>query len=499
MGDILLKAENITKGFPGVKALDGVHFELRKGEVHALLGENGAGKSTLMKIFSGIYQPDGGQLKMNGSPVTLETPKKAQSLGVGIIHQELNLCPHLTVAQNIFIGREFSSYGVLDQKRQNREAQRLLNDFQVDFKATDLVKDLSLSRQQMVEIIKVISMNAEVLIMDEPTSALSEKEIVTLMGVIRRLRDEGKGVIYISHRLEELKHIADRVTVFRDGTYVDTMVYKETNLEHMIGLMVGRKLEEKYPRVSVAPGKTILQAKGLGRATAVNDVSFELKAGEILGLAGLVGAGRTELGRLLFGADKRAGGMVEIDGQVVDIKCPADGIRHGIVYIPEDRKQDGLLLGMSVLKNTTLPSMADYSNRFGVIDSKKEALATEKICKDLRVKTPNIHQTIKNLSGGNQQKVVVGKWMLRNPRVFIFDEPTRGVDVGAKIEIYSIMNALKEKGIGVIVISSELPEIMGITDRVLVMCQGQIRASLDTLKTNQEEIMAYATQFCSAN
>ncbi|MGE5631522.1 MAG: sugar ABC transporter ATP-binding protein [Caulobacteraceae bacterium] len=495
MNEVLLKAENITKSFPGVKALKNIHFELRKGEVHVLLGENGAGKSTLMKIFAGVYPMDTGRILMDGAEVLIDSPRKAQELGISIIYQELNLCKHLTVAQNIFIGREFTHYGMLNEKKLNEGAQKLLDSLHSDIKASDLVKDLTVSRQQMVEIAKAISVDSKIIIMDEPTSALSDKEIDELFSIIRRLKEQGKGIIYISHRLEELKYVADRVTVFRDGEHVDTLNYTDTNLDNLIRLMVGRRLEEKFPKINIPRGDKILEVRNINRGKILQDVSFELFKGEILGLAGLVGAGRTELGRAIFGADKIESGEVLLNGEKLNIKNPDDAIKNGIVYVPEDRKHDGLLLGMSVIENVTLPSIAEMCTRTGIIKKQKEEAATEKIRNDLKIKTPSNHQLIKNLSGGNQQKVAVGKWMLKSPKVFIFDEPTRGVDVGAKIEIYNILNALKEQGIGIIVISSELPEIIGITDRILVMCEGRIKGNLDTANATQEEIMYHATQF----
>jgi ribose transport system ATP-binding protein len=495
MNEVLFKAENITKTFPGVKALKSISFELLKGEVHALIGENGAGKSTLMKIIAGVYSMDEGKLYLEDSEVIIDSPRKAQLLGISIIHQELNLCKHLTVAQNIFIGREFTKNGILDEKKLNLEAQKLLDSLHSDINPAELVKNLSVSKQQMVEIAKAVSVDSRIIIMDEPTSALSDKEIDELFRIIKKLKQKGKGIIYISHRLEELKHIADRVTVFRDGEYIDTANYKETTLDNLIRMMVGRRLEEKFPKVSVERGEKILEVRNLRSGKLLDKVSFELYKGEILGFAGLVGAGRTELGRAIFGADKIVSGEIILEGSKLVVKNPSDSIENGIVYIPEDRKHDGLLLSMSVIANISLPSLRSLSSKGGVINNKKEEAVAEKTRNDFKIKTPSNQQLVKNLSGGNQQKVVVGKWMLKDPKVYIFDEPTRGVDVGAKIEIYNILNSLKEQGVGIIVISSELPEILGISDRIAVMCEGSIKAFLDTANTTQEEIMHYATQF----
>lgn len=495
MSDILVKAVNVSKEFPGVKALQNMDFELKKGEVHALLGENGAGKSTFVKILSGIYKEDAGNLYVEGKPVSIDTPKIAQQLKISVIHQELNLCPHLTVAQNIFLGRENCKHGAIDEKTQNKETQKILKRFNLDIKPTDKVKDLPVSKQQMVEIAKAISTNAKIFIMDEPTSALTESEIEELFAIIHKLKAEGCGIIYISHRLEELKEIADSVTVLRDGVYIKTLRYKDTTLEELIALMVGREIDEKFPRVEVARGEKIFEVKNLNQKNKLKNISFELYKGEILGFAGLMGAGRTELMRAIFGADTKDSGEVFLKGKKIDINSPHDAIKSGIVYVPEDRKHDGLALGMSVANNITLASMDKVSNNLGIIDSKMERTKSQKIVSELRIKTPSLNQKAGNLSGGNQQKIVVGKWLLKKPQIFIFDEPTRGIDVGAKIEIYNVLNDLKQKGIGVIVVSSELPELLGISDRILVMCEGEIKANLKTLDTNQEEIMYYATLY----
>ena len=496
MGD-LVDVEHINKSFSGVAALQDVSFNLRPGEVHALLGENGAGKSTLMKILSGVYTRDSGDLVINGEKIPRNlTPQTAQERGIGIIHQELNLCPHLTIAENIFLNREFSNGGILNRKKQNEETQKYLKILDLDIDPDTLVRKLPVSKQQMVEICKTLSMNARIIIMDEPTSALSEKEIEDLFKVIAKLKAEGRGIIYISHRLEELSRIVDRVTILRDGRYVTTMNFAETNLQEIISYMVGRTLTEKFPRIEVERGKKILEVKNLSspNGVGVKDVSFSLYRGEILAFAGLMGAGRSETVRAVSGAGQMSAGEVILDGKALQIKNPGDAIAQGLFCAPEDRKRDGLCVKMTLSQNITLPSL-DIVSRFGIIRRRLEAKKTNEMVQSLRIKTTGIDQYVRNLSGGNQQKVVVGKWLMRNAKVVIFDEPTRGIDVSSKIEIYNIINDLKRRGIGVMFVSSELPEVLGMSDRVIVMCNGRITADLVTKETNQEEILRYATQY----
>lgn len=492
MSNVLLRLENISKAFPGVKALQNIRFELKKGEVHVLLGENGAGKSTLVKILSGVYKKDSGDIFIEEQKVDIDSPKKAQELGISTIYQELSLCPHLSVAENVFLGREFTKNGILSKKQQEKATKDLLKIVGVNIEPQEIVGDLTIAKQQVVEIAKALSMNSRILIMDEPTSALSEKEVSELFRVIKELKKRGVGIIYISHKLEELKQIADRVTVLRDGQYIKTVEYNNTDLDELIKLMVGRKLEEKYPRVETKIGKKLLSVKNI-RNKWVKDCSFELFAGEIVGLFGLVGAGRSELARAIFGADPMEAGEIYLNGNKINITSPSDAISNGIVYIPENRKSEGLAVEMNVMENLSLPSLLEFSNRLGVINKKREKEFCANIVEKLAIKTPSLTEEVKNLSGGNQQKIVVGKWLMRNPRILIFDEPTRGIDVLAKIEIYNIINSLKQQGKGIIFISSELPEILGICDRVLVMRGGEITASLLTKNTNQEEIMYYAT------
>ena len=494
----LIRAENINKSFSGVPALRGVSFDLRPGEVHALLGENGAGKSTLVKIMSGVYVRDSGDLFIGGNKIIHDlTPHSAQTMGIGIIHQELNLCPHLTVAENIFLNREYTTTtGLLKNKKQKAEAVKYLDSLNLDIDPDIQVNKLPVSKQQMVEICKTLSMDAKIIIMDEPTSALTEKEIEDLFRVIAQLKEEGRGIIYISHRLEELSRIVDRCTVLRDGRFIQTLNYAETDLPQIISLMVGRNLTEKFPRIEVERGEKVLEVKNLSspRGVGVKDVSFDLYQGEILAFAGLLGAGRTELMRALSGADRMTTGEIILEGKQVQIHSPKEAIDHHIFCAPEDRKQDGLCVKMSLSGNLTLPNL-DMISRFGIINNVQEVNKSNEIIKNLKIRTTGVNQYVRNLSGGNQQKVVVGKWLMRNAKVLVFDEPTRGIDVASKIEIYNIINDLKKRGIGVMFVSSELPEVLGMSDRIIVMCNGRITANLITAETNQEEILKYATQY----
>lgn len=489
-----MELSDVSKSFPGVKALDSVAFRLKAGEVHALLGENGAGKSTLMKIISGIYHRDSGSYLIEGSEVGDLTPKRAQELGIAIIHQELNMCTDLTVAENMFLGREQSSLGVVRQRDMDSRAREVLDQLKIDIDPTTVVKKLPVSKQQMVEIAKALSTNARILIMDEPTSALTDREITELFRIIRDLKAKGCAIVYISHRLEELKEIADRVSIFRDGRYITTKAYAETTLDEIIALMVGREITEKYPSIHMERGQRILEVKDLSSGM-VKNASFELYAGEIIGLAGLMGAGRTELVRALFGAEPIETGEILLDGKQLKIRTPMDAIRSGIVLGPEDRKKEGLCTELSIRENIGLANLDRIGGPLGIVNSSAEKALTEKAVKDLHIKTPSSEQTAKNLSGGNQQKVVLGKWLVRDARVVIFDEPTRGIDVAAKVEIYAIMNELKARGIGVLFVSSEMPEVMGMSDRILVMCNGRITGDLKASETTQDEILRHATQY----
>lgn len=494
MESYLVSMEGIDKSFPGVHALDHVSFRLKAGEVHALLGENGAGKSTLMKVLTGVYSADKGVIKINGEEVEITDPKSAQELGISIIHQEFNLLPHLTVAQNIYIGREpRKTRGILDENKLNEDTKKILKKLDLDLKPTDLVKDLSVAQQQMVEIAKAISVDSRVLIMDEPTAALTDSEVEKLFEIINSFRDAGIGIVYISHKLEELEHIVDRVTVMRDGQYIDTVDFEDATLDELIQMMVGRDLEEQYPEKSAKIGKTIFEVKNISRKDVLDDICFNVRKGEILGISGLVGSGRTELARAIFGADPIDCGDVYLYGKKLDISCPGDAIAGGIGYLSEDRKRDGLALGLDVEDNIILASLTDFANKYGIINKDKTLKESKKQVKDLKVKTPSLDQRVGNLSGGNQQKVIIGKWLCKNMEIFIFDEPTRGIDVGAKYEVYSLMNQLAEEGAAIIMISSELPEILGMSDRVLVMCEGRLAAELDIKDADQETVMYYAT------
>lgn len=492
----IVEMKNISKSFPGVKALDNVNFHLKSGQVMALLGENGAGKSTLMKILSGVYTRDEGTINIFGEEIKGHlTPKSAQEIGVAIIHQELNMCSHLTVAENIFLGKELNSKGILKDREMIKKSQEVLDKLKIDINPTAVVGSLGVGQQQMVEIAKALESNAKVLIMDEPTSALTSKEIDDLFRIIREVKANGCGIVYISHRLEELQHIVDYVTIMRDGRYITEGNYKDLTLKDIISNMVGREIKEQFPRVETKKGKKIFSVNKLNAGRMVRDVSFNAYEGEILGIAGLMGAGRTETTRAIFGVDPKESGEIIIQDEKVDIKCPMDAIKHGIVLAPEDRKKDGLCTKLSVRENIALANLDALCSKGGIVNRKKEREIVEKAINDLKIKLPTSEVNAASLSGGNQQKVVVAKWLARNSKVVIFDEPTRGIDVAAKVEIYNIMNILKSNGIAVIFVSSEMPEILGISDRIVVMCDGKVTGSLITKDTNQEEILSYATKF----
>lgn len=495
MDDYIVRLDGICKSFPGVKALDQVRFRLKAGEVMALLGENGAGKSTLMKILSGIYTKDSGSMTIFGQPVDALTPKRSQELGIAIIHQELNMCRHLTVAENMFLGREKHSGILLSQNAMNEEAARILKSLDIDLDPTTPVGSLQVSKQQMVEIAKALSTNARILIMDEPTSALTSKEIEELFRIIHRLRDEGKGIVYISHRLEELQHIVDRVTILRDGQFILEADFDKISMSEIIANMVGREIKEKFPKVHCEKGKKVLEVRNLNAGRMVRDVSFESYEGEILGFAGLMGAGRTETTRAIFGVDPKQSGQIFIDGKEVRISGPEDAIRHGLVLAPEDRKKDGLCVKLSIRSNIELPNLDIACNNLGVVRRGQVSEMVAKAKAAFDIKMPNDQVNAGSLSGGNQQKVVVAKWLARESRVVIFDEPTRGIDVAAKVEIYHLMNRLKKQGISVIFVSSEMPEVLGIADRIIVMCDGRITGEMMIQDATQEKILELATRF----
>lgn len=494
MEEYLVDMKGISKLFPGVVALDNVDFTLKSGEVLALLGENGAGKSTLMKIIGGIYQKDGGEIRIRGEVREYSSVSEATALGIAVIHQELNMCRHLTVAENIFLGREIKNGITVDFKEQNRRAEELLSGLGLHINPDTELGRLSVSKQQMVEIAKALSTDADIIIMDEPSSALTERETHELFRIVNELKSRGKGIIYISHRLEELENIVDRVTVMRDGRHIKTLNFSDTTIPELIALMVGREITEKYPHEQTKIGKKIMEVKGIS-SNEVQNISFDLSAGEIVGFAGLVGAGRTELVRALSGADKITAGEVIVYDKSVKLKNPREAIKAGIVCAPEDRKKDGLLIELGVRENVAIANLDTLSNPVGIISSKKEHDMANKAVKELRIKTPSLETAAKNLSGGNQQKIVVGKWLMRDANVVIFDEPTRGIDVAAKVEIYNLMNKLKKSGIGVMFVSSELPEVLGMSDRIIVMCSGRITGELKRAEATQEKIMELATKF----
>ena len=492
MGSNLLEMSGVTKKFPGVYALKDANFELRSGEVHALLGENGAGKSTLMKVLGGIYNLDAGKISINGKEVTIDSVKDAKEYGISIIHQEIVLVPYLSIAENIYLGREPLKSGFIDKRTMYSNTQSLLDDFGMDLKATTLIAELNVAQQQMIEVIKAVSFNSNIIVMDEPTSSLTEKEVRFLFETINNLKAQGVGIVYISHRMNELFEITDRITVMRDGTYVGTVVTKETTNDKLIAMMVGRELSNYYIKDSSSTDQTIMEVKNLTRKGVVNNASFELKKGEILGFSGLVGAGRSELMKCIFGLDVFQQGDIIVNGEKVVIKNPNDAIKNKIAYITENRKEEGLFLGQSVRFNITIKILHEFMKLFKV-NTIYENNETNEYIKGLTIKTPNGEEAVGNLSGGNQQKVLISRWLATNPQVLILDEPTRGVDVGAKAEIYSIMNQLAKEGVSIIMISSDLPEVINMSDRVAVMYKGEIQKILKKDEVSQETIMNYAT------
>ncbi|MGN0329997.1 MAG: sugar ABC transporter ATP-binding protein [Kineothrix sp.] len=495
MGEIILTMKGIDKSFPGVHALDHVNLEVRKGEVLALMGENGAGKSTLMKVLTGIYTKDAGTITYEGKEVEFENPRAAQAAGVVIVHQELNMLSHLTVAQNIFIGRELMNGKLIDDTRMNEESRKLFEKLNIDIDPTETMGNLTVGKQQMCEIAKAISHEAKVIIFDEPSAALTEAEIEELFKIIRDLKKKGMGIVYISHRMDEIKVITDRVTVMRDGTYVGTLITKDCTKDDIINMMVGRVIYEDPKAESAVPknAPVVLKVEHLNAGKMVRDVSFELRKGEILGFSGLMGAGRTETARALFGADPKESGDIYINGKKVEIKNPMDAVKNGIGYLSEDRKRYGIVVGKSVAENTTMASLQNFMKGL-FIDKKKEDQTAWEHVRSLKTKTPAVDTEVVNLSGGNQQKVVIAKWLTRDCDILIFDEPTRGIDVGAKSEIYTLMNELVAQGKSIIMISSEMTEILRMSDRIVVMCEGKKTGELDISEATQENIMHMATQ-----
>ncbi|MHB1315513.1 MAG: sugar ABC transporter ATP-binding protein [Christensenellales bacterium] len=492
----LLEMRNIVKTFPGVLALDHVSLSVQKGEVLALLGENGSGKSTLMKILSGAYVMDSGEILINGERADIQTSHDSQKLGISIIYQEFNLTEQLTVAENIFMGRHIMKNKVqIDWSTMFREAQTMLNQLEIQIDSHALVRDLGVAQKQMVEVAKALSIDSRILIMDEPTAPLTNHEIGILFNTIRVLKKRGVSVIYISHRLEEIAQVCDRATIIRDGHNITEVNVAESSIDEIIRYMVGRDLKEKFPKIKVPIGEEVMRVENLVAGKRVKDISFSVHGGEILGFAGLVGAGRTETVRALFGMDKKESGQVYINNKPAHINRPLDAIRAGIGFVTEDRKSEGLVLTMDVCQNITLATLENFRNDIGIgLSLKNEKQTVHDYIKRLNIKTPSHLQRARNLSGGNQQKVVLAKWLLSNARVIIFDEPTRGIDVGAKVEIYNIINDLIRSGVAVVLISSEMPEILGMSDRVAVMHEGEIAGVFENDGTlTQEKILYYAT------
>ncbi len=490
----VLSMRRITKTYPGVRALESVDLDVRAGEVHALVGENGAGKSTLMKILAGAQPRDAGEILINGKAVVIDTPQKAMDLGVSTIYQEFNLVPYLNAAENIYLGREPRARipGFVDFRVMYREAQEVVDRLGVRLNVRTPVNRLSVAQQQMVEIAKATSRRSSIIVMDEPSATLTEHELASLFTLIRQLKSEGVAIVYISHRLEEVFEIADRVTVLRDGHRIATNAISELTREDIIRLMVGRELTQMIPKVPAPLGEVVLEVRGLQRRDVLHDIDLTIRRGEVVGIAGLVGAGRTELARALFGADPIDAGEVILDGKSVRIKSPQEAIRLGVGLVTEDRKAQGLVLGMVVRENVTLANLGALT-RLNFIMAGRERAVARKYVDDLSIRTPSIEQTVQNLSGGNQQKVVLAKWLFTDSKLLIFDEPTRGIDVGAKTEIYQLMNDLAARGVGILMISSELPEVLGMSDRIIVMHEGRIVGDLRASEATQEGIMHLAT------
>ena len=494
MGETILKMQGIQKYFSGVHALNGVNFDLRAGEVHALMGENGAGKSTLIKVLCGIHAKDGGTIEYLGNQVSFSNIGESQDAGISVIHQELNMMNHLTVAQNMFIGREFMNKGLIDDKAMEAEAQRQFDKMGVKIDPSVNLGDLTVGKQQMVEITKAISRDCKLLVLDEPTAALTLPEVEELFKIMRELKEKGIGMIYISHRMDEITRISDRVTVMRDGEYVGTVNTAETTRDDIVKMMVGRVIMGEQKACSTCPAEApvVLEVKNLNAGKEVKNVSFNLRKGEILGFAGLMGAGRTEVARALYGADRKQTGEIYINGKKVNIKTPEQAVKNGICYLSEDRKRYGLMLHKSIIENSAIASVDDYIHG-GLIDDGKMRQNSAHYNELLRTKTPSMDQLLKNLSGGNQQKVIIARWLMKNSDIFIFDEPTRGIDVGAKSEIYNLMDDLVKQGKSIIMISSELPEVLRMSDRIIVMCEGRKTGELDIAEATQENIMQLAT------
>ena len=494
--EYVLEVDHVRKEFPGVLALDNVMLKVRPGSVHALMGENGAGKSTLMKVIAGIYQPDSGEIRLRGETITLETPLKAQESGIAMIHQELLLMNQMTVAENIWIRREpTNSFGFIDHSEMHRMTEELFERLNIQLDPEAEISTLSVANRQMVEIAKAVSFNSDVLIMDEPTSAITETEVAHLFDIIRSLRKQGIGIVYITHKMNELFEIADEFSVFRDGKYIGTHASSDVTRDDIIQMMVGRSVDQMFPKEEVELGDVLLSVKNLTLEGVFHDVSFDVRAGEILGFAGLVGSGRSNVAEAIFGVTPADSGTVWINGEEVHIKNPNDAIMQGMAFLTEDRKETGCFLSLDIQENIQSAVLHEnFVNSGGFVDQAKLNEESEELCRKLRVKTPNMEESIENLSGGNQQKVLIGRWLLTHPRILILDEPTRGIDVGAKSEIHTLVTQLAHKGVAVIMISSELPEVLGMSDRVLVMHEGHVTGILDRSEADQVSVMNLAAQ-----
>ena len=493
LGENILRLENITKTFPGTLALDRVRFELDKGEVHALVGENGAGKSTLIKIISGIHHADSGEIYLDGKPVSITTPLVAQQHGIAAIYQEPTIFSDLSVAENVFMGHQ--EYNPISRRINWRkvyeETEQLFKSLGMDLNPRITVKNLSTAKQQMVEIVKALSAKSRILIMDEPTSALTLHEVEELFDIIRRLKESGTSIIFISHRLEESFEIADKVTVLRDGHYIDTRNISDTTVDGVVKMMVGRTLSDMFPKADVEIGETILKVEGLTRENQFYDISFELRKGEILGFSGLVGAGRTELARAIFGLEKPDSGKIFVNGKEVHISNPVKALDYGIAYLPEDRQTQGLVLPMNITQNITLPILSQFT-KLSWINRKKEIKEAKKYADTLNIRAPGLWQKVMQLSGGNQQRVVLAKWLATNPKILMLDEPTRGIDVGAKASVHEFMSELASQGMAIALISSELPEVLGMSDKIIVMCEGRVTAEFMREEATQDKVLAAA-------
>ncbi|KWV44079.1 MULTISPECIES: sugar ABC transporter ATP-binding protein [Rhizobium] len=493
--EYLLSAEGVRKEFPGVVALDDVQFRLRRGTVHALMGENGAGKSTLMKILAGIYIPDKGEVRLKGVEIQLKSPLDALENGIAMIHQELNLMPYMTVAENIWIRREpTNKFGFVDHAAMFRQTDELFRRLNIDIDPEIQVRELSVASRQMVEIAKAVSYNSDVLIMDEPTSALTEREVEHLFRIIRDLRSQGIGIVYITHKMNELFEIADEFSVFRDGRYIGTHASTDVTRDDIIRMMVGREITQMFPKEDVPIGDVVLSVKNLSLNDVFRDVSFDVRSGEILGVAGLVGSGRSNVAETLFGVTPATSGTIELFGKKTAIASPTVAIRNHMAFLTEDRKDTGCLLILSVLENMQIAVLQDRFVKGGFVQESSIEATCEDMAKKLRVKTPNLDERVENLSGGNQQKVLIGRWLLTNPKILILDEPTRGIDVGAKAEIHRLVTEMAKNGVAVLMISSEMPEVLGMSDRIMVMHEGRVTGFLNRDEATQIKVMELAAQ-----